>query len=588
MTHQLVIGQAGTGTFTLPLEIVTQAIGILAKRRAGKSYTTAKIVEQLFGAGQQVVVVDPKGDWWGLRSSADGKRAGLPILILGGGHGDLPLESGAGELVAHLVVEERTSLVLDLSAFRKSQVAVFMAEFLENLYRLKAEERYRTPVMLVIDEADAIAPQKPQKGEERMLGAAEDIVRRGGQRGLGCAMVTQRAAVLNKNVLTQIEVLVALRTIAPQDLAAVEDWINVHGTPEQKRQLMGSLPSLPVGTAWFWSPGWPTDEGIFERVQIGRRETYDSQATPRPGQRAEAPRTLADVDIARLGTRMAETIARARQNDPRELHKRIAELEREVQRGQPRVEKVVERVEVPVINAELVGRLEAVVRQLIEISKGPLAEAAKELGVSIELAGKIGLPQMHNGLPKAVRQPSGTVPEMKRRAVSSPPIRETAGQAVQVQLRAGERKMLETLVRRYPLKMTRAQLGTLAGFTPSGGTFGTYFGTLKRAGFLEESGGEVQVTQAGLDHLGHDAPPSPQSTEETLEMWRGALRAGERKMLDEAVAVYPEALSREELGSRTGFTPSGGTFGTYLGTLRRNGLLEVEGDRVRASRALFL
>jgi hypothetical protein len=40
--------------------------------------------------------------------------------------------------------------------------------------------------------------------------------------------------------------------------------------------------------------------------------------------------------------------------------------------------------------------------------------------------------------------------------------------------------MLETLARRYPLRVTRAQLGTLAGFTPSGGTFATYFGTLKR------------------------------------------------------------------------------------------------------------
>jgi DNA helicase HerA-like ATPase len=62
-------------------------------------------------------------------------------------------------------------------------------------------------MMLVIDEADAIAPQKPQKGEERMLGAAEDIVRRGGQRGIGCVLVTQRSAVLNKNVLTQAQIL---------------------------------------------------------------------------------------------------------------------------------------------------------------------------------------------------------------------------------------------------------------------------------------------------------------------------------------------------------------------------------------------
>src|SRR3712207_5860875 len=243
----------------LPLEIVTQAIGILGKRRVGKSYTTAKLVEELFAAGQQVVVTDPKGDWWGLRSAADGAQPGLPILILGGEHGDLPLDVDAGEVIAQLVVEERISALLDLSGFRKHEVATFMAHFLETLYRLKAQERYRTPLMLVIDEADAIAPQRPQKGEERMLGAAEDIVRRGGQRGLGCTMATQRAAVLNKNVLTQIEVLVALRTIAPQDLSAISEWIDVHGTPAQRKELLESLPALPIGTAWVWSPGWPTD-----------------------------------------------------------------------------------------------------------------------------------------------------------------------------------------------------------------------------------------------------------------------------------------------------------------------------------------
>src|ERR1043166_7006654 len=101
--------------------------------------------------------------------------------------------------------------------------------------------------MLEVDEADAIAPQKPFKGEERMLGAIEDLVRRGGQRGVGCLLVTQRSAVLNKNVLTQAQVLVPMRTISPQDLAAMDAWINVHGTQEQRALLMESLPSLPTG-----------------------------------------------------------------------------------------------------------------------------------------------------------------------------------------------------------------------------------------------------------------------------------------------------------------------------------------------------
>ena len=155
-----------SSSLSLPLDVVTQTVAVLAKRRAGKSYTMRRIVEQLFNCGQQVVLVDPKGDQWGVRYAADGKAAGLSIIILGGERGDVPLEANSGEIVAKLVVEERVSAVLDLSLFRKNEVATFMTGFLENLYRMKAREQYRTPMMLVMDEADAIAPQKPYKGEE--------------------------------------------------------------------------------------------------------------------------------------------------------------------------------------------------------------------------------------------------------------------------------------------------------------------------------------------------------------------------------------------------------------------------------------
>src|ERR1700679_38640 len=110
----------------LPLDTVTQSIAILAKRRAGKSYTARRIAEDLLIADQQVVIIDPKGDWWGIRSSADGKGPGFPVVVLGGEHGDLPLEKTAAETVARLIVEERVSVLLDLGEFRKGEVAAFM------------------------------------------------------------------------------------------------------------------------------------------------------------------------------------------------------------------------------------------------------------------------------------------------------------------------------------------------------------------------------------------------------------------------------------------------------------------------------
>jgi hypothetical protein len=104
-------------------------------------------------------------------------------------------------------------------------------------------------------------------------------------------------------------------------------WVDVHGTQAERKTLMESLPSLPVGDAWVWSPGWSTDGGIFERIRTLPIETFDSGATPKPGERRVEPKHLAEVDLEAVRAQMAATIERAKLDDPKALRKRIAELE---------------------------------------------------------------------------------------------------------------------------------------------------------------------------------------------------------------------------------------------------------------------
>ena len=53
---------------TLPDEAVTQTFALLARRGAGKTHTASVIAEEMLKAGHQIVVLDPIGAWWGLRS----------------------------------------------------------------------------------------------------------------------------------------------------------------------------------------------------------------------------------------------------------------------------------------------------------------------------------------------------------------------------------------------------------------------------------------------------------------------------------------------------------------------------------------
>ena len=104
-------------TLQLPIEFVTSTQAILAVKGAGKTYTASVQAEELLELGQQTVIIDPTGAWYGLKSSADGQRPGFSIPIFGGEHADVPLpvfrrgkdeeasQFAAGETLAAAIVE---------------------------------------------------------------------------------------------------------------------------------------------------------------------------------------------------------------------------------------------------------------------------------------------------------------------------------------------------------------------------------------------------------------------------------------------------------------------------------------------------
>jgi hypothetical protein len=583
--------------FKLPVDAVTQRISILGRTRSGKSHTAGVIVEEVLKARQQVVIIDPKGDWWGLRSSADGKSAGLPITIMGGKHGDVPLEPTAGALIADVVVNERVSLLLDLSLFdSKAEEVRFVTAFLDRFYR-KNEE----PVLLVVDEADVFAPQHPEKNENLMLNRMETICRRGAGKGIGVVLISQRSASIHKGCLSQTELMIAHQTTAPQDKDAIKGWVVDHSDKERREEFMNRIPKLSKGTAILWSPSWLE---IYKEVGIREKETYDSGDAPRVGQRRRPPKVLAQVDLERLKKHMAETIEKAKQEDPRALRAEIQKLRAELaakpaQVAAPPVKAAApvirdRVVEVPALKKGEIKELHKLVQRMekaraslgwstqsLEIAANAVARALGESSEAVERVKQ--RPQ-----PAPVKRVEAVRPTVQARPHFKPAVHAQGNGGAREELLAGERKMLEVLAQFHPGTRTRSQLGALSGYTPSGGTFGNYYGRLKKFGLIKEDVvGAAQITEAGLDWFGPTRPQAPGTTDELLNMWRSKLLAGERKMLDAVIARYPSQISRQELGEETGYESTGGTFGNYLGTLRRNALVTVDKESVKASDAIF-
>jgi hypothetical protein len=582
----------------LPRDLVTQSVALLAVRRAGKSNAAAAMAEEMHKAGLPWVAIDPKGDWWGLRSGKDGSETGgLHVPVLGGLHGDIPLTPEAGHLIADLIVEQNLTAILDVSEFAsKAAQTRFLTDLAERLFRLHG--KHPQPRHVFLEEADDVIPQRVMSDMARCVGAWSKLIKQGGSRGLGITIISQRSAVVNKDALTQTETLIALRTTSPQDRKAILDWVSYH---DVARELVDSLPGLDDGEAWVCSPHWLGRHGhqAIQRIRFRQRSTFDSGATPTMRQ-AKRPATLADIDLGALLNRMEAVVEKAAQDDPKALRRRIADLERRLA-ARDRDADAGDAARVAQLEAELAAALARPPEHIPVLGEGDadkLLDAVRSLGNAMAALRDIG-----RGIEEAVQHattPAAApaipvqappVPPRPRAAASGPrPAAAPAGQdrpAGGVHLKAGARNMLDVLGRQHPVKVTRAQLATLARLKVTGGTFSTYFSTLRRAGLISEDAGFVTLTDAGFAETG-TSPDLPITPGELRDTWRGALKAGARNMLDVLLGCYPQPVTRQDLAAAVDLELTGGTFSTYLSTLRRNGLAEETGDGIRAADVFFL
>ena len=118
-----------------------------------------------------------------------------------------------------------------------------------------------------------MAPQSPQRNETVSLGAVSNFAKRGGNHNLGLSLISQRAASVNKNVLTQSDFMVVLGTSAPQDKEAVAAWAVRRSTDRKALDgWLDSLDGLKDGEAYVWGDG-RRDDGRGQD-DLRQRETF--------------------------------------------------------------------------------------------------------------------------------------------------------------------------------------------------------------------------------------------------------------------------------------------------------------------------
>jgi hypothetical protein len=581
---RLRIGKDG---FTLPIELVTSTQAILARKRSGKSYTASVQAEELLRHKQQIATIDPTGAWWGLRSSAAGDGPGYPVVVFGGDHADASLEPHAGRMLATALVEHGFSAIFDVGLMVTEDQIRFTSDFASELLRIN-----RTALHLFIDEADTFAPQLTEnRGQKVCLGTVSRLVKQGGVRGVGVTMITQRPADINKKVLSQVDILTVLRMSHPLDIKAATDWIKSEVSVDFAAKVENSLPSLSVGSAFFCSASL----GIGERVEVRERETFNSGATPKPGERQQLPRVLAPIDIEQLGREIADSARHAQENSPEFLRQRIANLERAGNRvpSDNGIELAKLQTEIARLKpaAEAAAEYEMKLREAENIKKDVLQElraliAKLDRNKEEERASAPGLP-VPQELPLKFPVRSVVIPRTTMEVSAADHVSDAESQ-----VSTSEQKILDALASLEAVGViapSKTQLAAFAGYSnPKSGGFAAPVAALIRKGLAQSSGGKATLTAAGRSVA--NMPTRPATTNELQTRIFHLLGEGERKMLTLLIAAFPESLTRVDLAGQAGYSNAkSGGFAAPLARLVELGFVEtVRPGVVRGSEMLFL
>lgn len=543
---------AGSQIPPLPLDFITESSAILAKKGAGKTNAAIVLLEEVYAAGAPVVSIDPKGDHWGIR--ANGAGDGLPIPVFGGLHGDIPLEPAAGAYIADLVRSKRLSVVLDVSEFTIGERARFLTAFADRLYRYDAHD----PMLLLLEEAHEYIPQQVRGEDARMVGAFERLVKLGRHKGIGVVMVTQRSSSLNKNVLTQADNLFVLRTTSPQDRLAVKGWLD---TNSEAASILAELQSLQTGECWLVQP----ERGAPVKFRWRMRHTYDAGATPKLGDKPRPPASLADVDLTEISAAMADTIEKAKAEDPKQLRATIADLQKQLAKRP--VEEVVREVETIVEIPVLSDEDRALLTSVHDVA-GSILARFPELRSERVLVARQSAPMTPRVVPRTV----------EARATRSDRAASTSG----VSLGKAQRAVL-TVLATYG-ERTHVQLAILAGYSSKSGGFANTLSGLRTAGYIVGGRAGISVTPEGLEALGEFEPlPSGQAL---IDHWFGQVGQQHRAILSALLEVYPRSLTHNEIAERTEYSPTSGGFANSLSKLRTLELIHGGRDAITVSETL--
>lgn len=202
-------------------EVEGYRIAVMAPSGYGKSLLARYLLEGLLEKGMQVLVLEPRAEWETLTEK-------YPVIVFGkdGGitfEGDTDPGSLADAVYRALI--GGASVVVNFEGFTMRAARRFAAAILE---RVNAEWRSTGRVLIVVlEEAQLFAPQRYSKNSEMVLEQATLLATTGRKAGLDFIALTQRPALVAKDVLAQANIIFLGRFREKNDYMTVKKLVKI-------------------------------------------------------------------------------------------------------------------------------------------------------------------------------------------------------------------------------------------------------------------------------------------------------------------------------------------------------------------------
>lgn len=303
-------------------DVIGQRIAVLGISGSGKTNTVATLTEELL-PHLAMTIVDVEGEYFGLKEQ-------YSLLVAGRSeHAEVPLFVENAAAIAEMSIRRGISVILDLSEYDQDEMQAILLAYFEHLWKLSTA--LKSPYEIVIEESHEFIPQGQRTPLKTLL---TRFALRGRKRGVGIILASQRSAKVEKDLLTQANMLFLHNVVHPTDLSVYKDLI-----PLPTKDVETPARELVSGEA-FVVRGKQVD-----RVHVRKRHTFHAGATPTLSETLPPLKTIDAALLEELRKITARSIKEGGSDEVSKLKKQLKNAEAKIVEQQVTIQRQAEQIE---------------------------------------------------------------------------------------------------------------------------------------------------------------------------------------------------------------------------------------------------